>query len=173
MYSDYAGIRETGIAHSFGARPQRTARTCRRRFSTTSAKVVAAVTVLGMAPQFNADPKGESARLLMQLGAELSGLLGGGGAGLRVVIPAPACAGAGFVAGTRNTLESAPRGPSVILAEAGIQGIGERAARASWGALGPRLRGDNGYVYDESQPQETACACAGIPTHGARQPWLH
>jgi DNA-binding IclR family transcriptional regulator len=40
------------------------------------AKVVAAVTVLGMAPQFDAKPASAAGRLLKQLGRELSSLLG-------------------------------------------------------------------------------------------------
>jgi DNA-binding IclR family transcriptional regulator len=42
------------------------------------AKVVAAVTVLGMAPQFDAKPASAAGRLLKQLGRELSSLLGQG-----------------------------------------------------------------------------------------------
>jgi DNA-binding IclR family transcriptional regulator len=42
------------------------------------AKVVAAVTVLGMAPQFDAKPASAAGKLLKQLGHELSSLLGQG-----------------------------------------------------------------------------------------------
>jgi DNA-binding IclR family transcriptional regulator len=40
------------------------------------AKVVAAVSVLGMGPQFDAKPASAAGRLLKQLGQELSSLLG-------------------------------------------------------------------------------------------------
>ncbi len=75
VYADYAVIRKSGIAYSHGAR-----RTGLNALSAPlfdhEGKVVAAVTVLGMAPHFNADPTGETARLLRKLGRELSTLLG-------------------------------------------------------------------------------------------------
>jgi len=75
VYAEYAAIRKAGIAASYGAR--------REGLNALSvplvdheAKVVAAVTVLGMAPQFDAKPAGAAGRLLKQLGRELSSLLG-------------------------------------------------------------------------------------------------
>ena len=75
VYAGYAAIRKAGIAASHGAR--------REGLNALSvplvdyeAKVVAAVTVLGMAPQFDAKPASAAGRLLKQLGRELSSLLG-------------------------------------------------------------------------------------------------
>jgi DNA-binding IclR family transcriptional regulator len=75
VYADYAAIRKAGIASSHGAR--------REGLNAMSvplidhqAKVVAAVTVLGMAPQFDAKPTSAAGKLLRQLGRELSSLLG-------------------------------------------------------------------------------------------------
>jgi len=75
VYAEYAAIRKAGIAASYGAR--------REGLNALSvplvdheAKVVAAVTVLGMAPQFDAKPASAAGRLLKQLGRELSSLLG-------------------------------------------------------------------------------------------------
>ena len=77
VYAEYAAIRKAGIAYSHGAQ--------RRGLNALSvplmdyeAKVAAAVTILGMAPQFDAKPAGAAAKLLKQLGRELSSLLGQG-----------------------------------------------------------------------------------------------
>lgn len=77
VYAEYAAIRKAGIACSHGAR--------RAGLNALSvplvdhdAKVVAAVTVLGMAPQFDAKPASAAGRLLKQLGRELSSLVGQG-----------------------------------------------------------------------------------------------
>jgi DNA-binding IclR family transcriptional regulator len=77
VYAEYAAIRKAGIACSHGAQ--------RRGLNALSvplmdyeAEVAAAVTILGMAPQFDAKPAGAAAKLLKQLGRELSSLLGQG-----------------------------------------------------------------------------------------------
>ena len=75
VYAQYAAIRANGIAASHGAR-----RTGLNALSVPlfdhQDKVVAAVTILGMGPQFEAKPASTSGRLLRQLGQELSALLG-------------------------------------------------------------------------------------------------
>jgi DNA-binding IclR family transcriptional regulator len=75
VYAEYESIRRDGIAWSLGAR--------RRGLNALSVplfdhegQVIAAVTVLGMAPQFDAAPQGPAARLLRQLGKELSARMG-------------------------------------------------------------------------------------------------
>ena len=75
VYAEYEAIRKAGIACSYGAR--------RRGLNALSVplfdqqqQVIAAVTVLGMAPQFDAAPNGAAARLLRKLGAELSARMG-------------------------------------------------------------------------------------------------
>ncbi|RYY61008.1 MAG: IclR family transcriptional regulator [Comamonadaceae bacterium] len=75
VYTEYAAIRKAGIASSLGAR--------RRGLNALSVplfdhqdRVIAAVTILGMAPQFDASPAGAAARLLRQLGKELSARMG-------------------------------------------------------------------------------------------------
>jgi DNA-binding IclR family transcriptional regulator len=75
VYAEYASIRKDGLAWSLGAR--------RRGLNALSVplfdhegRVIAAVTVLGMAPQFDAAPQGPTARLLRRLGKELSVRLG-------------------------------------------------------------------------------------------------
>lgn len=75
VYAEYEGIRKAGIAWSLGAR--------RRGLNALSVplfdhegKVIAAVTVLGMAPQFDAAPDGTAAKLLRELGRELSARMG-------------------------------------------------------------------------------------------------
>jgi DNA-binding IclR family transcriptional regulator len=75
VYADYAAIRKAGIAFSLGARRQGL-NALSVPLIDHDAKVVAAVTVLGMAPQFDAKPAGAAGRLLKQLGHELSSLLG-------------------------------------------------------------------------------------------------
>ncbi len=75
IFSEYAQILDCGIANSMGAR-----RTGLNALSTplfdSSGQVVAAITVLGMAPHFNASLEGRAATLLKQLGQSLSGKLG-------------------------------------------------------------------------------------------------
>jgi len=75
VYAEYASIREDRIAWSLGAR--------RRGLNALSVplfdhegQVMAAVTVLGMAPQFDASPHGTAAKLLRELGNELSARMG-------------------------------------------------------------------------------------------------
>jgi DNA-binding IclR family transcriptional regulator len=75
VYTEYAAIRKNGIAWSQGAR--------RRGLNALSVplfdmdgQVIAAVTVLGMGPEFDAAPSGPAARLLRRLGAELSASMG-------------------------------------------------------------------------------------------------
>lgn len=75
VYTEYAAIRKAGIARSLGSR--------RRGLNALSVplfdhedKVIAALTVLGMAPQFDAAPDGPAARLLRHLGEELSNHMG-------------------------------------------------------------------------------------------------
>ena len=77
VYAEYAAIRKAGIACSHGARRQGL-NALSVPLVDHEAKVVAAVTVLGMAPHFDAKPAGAAGRLLKQLGRELSSLLGQG-----------------------------------------------------------------------------------------------
>ena len=77
VYAEYAAIRKSGIACSHGARRQGL-NALSVPLVDHEAKVVAAVTVLGMAPHFDAKPAGAAGRLLKQLGRELSSLLGQG-----------------------------------------------------------------------------------------------
>lgn len=77
VYAEYAAIRKAGIAASHGARRQGL-NALSVPLMDHEAKVVAAVTVLGMAPQFDAKPASAAGRLLKQLGRELSSLLGQG-----------------------------------------------------------------------------------------------
>jgi len=75
VYEDYAAIREQEMAASVGA-----------RFSGIDAlsvplfdpdgQVLAAVTLLGMAPQFDARPQGRAATFLRRVSREMSALLG-------------------------------------------------------------------------------------------------
>jgi len=75
VFNDYANIVSAGVANSIGAR-----RTGLNALSTPlfekSGKVVAAITVLGMAPNFEARLDGRAAKLLIALGQELSLKLG-------------------------------------------------------------------------------------------------
>jgi DNA-binding IclR family transcriptional regulator len=75
VYADYAQIRASGIAASHGARRSGLNALSVPLFD-HQGKVVAAVTILGMGPQFEARPASTSGRLLRQLGRELSRLLG-------------------------------------------------------------------------------------------------
>lgn len=76
VYAEYAAIRESSIAYSHGAR-QRNVNALSVPLFNHEGEVFAAVTLLGMAPQFDASPGGEAAALLKQLGDELSALVGG------------------------------------------------------------------------------------------------
>jgi DNA-binding IclR family transcriptional regulator len=75
VYKEYAAIRKSGIASSLGAR-----RTGLNALSVPlfdqGGHVIAAITVLGMAPHFDADVEGAAARLLRRLGKELSDQIG-------------------------------------------------------------------------------------------------
>jgi DNA-binding IclR family transcriptional regulator len=75
VYADYAQIRASGIAASHGSRRSGLNALSVPLFD-HEGKVVAAVTILGMGPQFEARPASTSGRLLRQLGRELSQLLG-------------------------------------------------------------------------------------------------
>ena len=75
VYAEYAAIRKAGIAASLGAR-QEGLNALSVPLVDHEAKVVAAVSVLGMGPQFDAKPASAAGRLLKQLGQELSLLLG-------------------------------------------------------------------------------------------------
>jgi len=75
VFNDYANIVSAGVANSIGAR-----RTGLNALSTPlfdqSGKVLAAITILGMAPNFEAQLNGRAAELLMALGRQLSLKLG-------------------------------------------------------------------------------------------------
>jgi DNA-binding IclR family transcriptional regulator len=75
VFQEYAQIVAMGVAHSIGAR-----RTGLNALSTplfdSTGHVVAAITVLGMAPQFNAQLDGRAAALLKALGQQMSTKLG-------------------------------------------------------------------------------------------------
>ena len=75
VFNDYANIVSAGVANSIGAR-----RTGLNALSTPlfdqSGKVLAAITILGMAPNFEAQLDGRAAELLMALGRHLSLKLG-------------------------------------------------------------------------------------------------
>jgi DNA-binding IclR family transcriptional regulator len=75
VYADYAAVRSAGIAASHGARRSGLNALSVPLFDHQH-QVVAAVTVLGMGPQFEAKPASTSGRLLQRLGQELSALLG-------------------------------------------------------------------------------------------------
>jgi DNA-binding IclR family transcriptional regulator len=75
VYADYAAIRQSGIAFSLGAR--------RSGLNALSAplfdhegKVIAAITILGMAPHFDASLTGSAANLLRKLSKDLSEQIG-------------------------------------------------------------------------------------------------
>jgi hypothetical protein len=75
VFNDYAKIVNAGVANSIGAR-----RTGLNALSTPlfdkSGKVVAAITILGMAPNFEARLDGRAAELLTTLSRQLSLKLG-------------------------------------------------------------------------------------------------
>jgi DNA-binding IclR family transcriptional regulator len=75
VYAEYAAIRKDGIAWSLGARRDGLNALSVPLFD-HEGQVIAAVTVLGMAPHFDAAPHGAAARLLRQLGKELSARMG-------------------------------------------------------------------------------------------------
>lgn len=79
VYADYAAIREAGIASSMSARRSGLNALSVPLFD-QHGHVTAAITILGMSPQFEADPKGPSAHMLRTLGRELSLQLGAAGA---------------------------------------------------------------------------------------------
>ncbi len=75
VFQEYDRIVQSGIAHSIGAR-----RTGLNALSTplfdSTGQVVAAITILGMAPHFNAQLDGPAAELLKTLGQQMSTRLG-------------------------------------------------------------------------------------------------
>lgn len=75
VYAEYAAIRKKAIANSHGARRRGLNALSVPLFDHTGS-IVAAVTVLGMSPHYEAIPDSASGRLLRKLAAELSGLLG-------------------------------------------------------------------------------------------------
>lgn len=85
VYAEYAAIRKKGIANSHGARRRGLNALSVPLFDHTGS-VVAAVTVLGMSPHYEAMPDSAAGRLLRSLAGELSGLLGHVGSPTRVRI---------------------------------------------------------------------------------------
>jgi DNA-binding IclR family transcriptional regulator len=75
IYAEYADIRERGMASSLSARQSGLNALSVPLFDQQD-KVTAAITILGMSPQFEADTKGEAARMLRTLGRDLSAQLG-------------------------------------------------------------------------------------------------
>jgi DNA-binding IclR family transcriptional regulator len=75
IYADYTAIRKRGIASSMSARQSGLNALSVPLFDQQD-KVTAAITILGMSPQFEADLEGEAARLLQALGRDLSAQLG-------------------------------------------------------------------------------------------------
>lgn len=71
VYADYAAIRQRGIANSRGSRRAGLNALSVPLFD-QSGQLIAAITMLGMAPSFDASLEGEAAQLLKKLGAELS-----------------------------------------------------------------------------------------------------
>jgi DNA-binding IclR family transcriptional regulator len=80
VYTGYAAIRKNGIASSLGARQSGLNALSVPLFD-QQGQVTAAITILGMSPQFEADPKSPAARMLRTLGSELSAQLGAAAAG--------------------------------------------------------------------------------------------
>ncbi len=76
VYADYAAIRAAGIASSRSALRQGLDALAVPLFD-HDGQVIASVTVLGVAPQFEAAPDGHTATLLQRLGRELSERIGG------------------------------------------------------------------------------------------------
>jgi DNA-binding IclR family transcriptional regulator len=75
IYADYTAIRKRGIAHSLGAR-QSGLNALSAPVMDQHGAVVAAVTMLGMAPHFDASPDGRAAARLLKVSKELSARLG-------------------------------------------------------------------------------------------------
>jgi DNA-binding IclR family transcriptional regulator len=75
VYREYEQIRSAGIASSKGARRSEVNALC-VPVSERGGKVVAGVTMLGMAPHFEASPTSRAAKMLRELGRDLSGRLG-------------------------------------------------------------------------------------------------
>ncbi len=75
IYDEYASIRDSGIASSLSARRSGLNALSAPLFDQEE-KVIAAITILGMAPQFDASPSGPVAQLLRQLSKELSQQIG-------------------------------------------------------------------------------------------------
>jgi DNA-binding IclR family transcriptional regulator len=75
VYAGYEVIRKSGIASSMSARQSGLNALSVPLFDQLG-QVTAAITILGMSPQFEADPKSPAAKLLRTLGKELSAQLG-------------------------------------------------------------------------------------------------
>ena len=75
VYAHYAAIRKSGMARSMGARRSGLHALSVPLFD-QQGHVTAAITILGMSPQFEADPKSAAARMLRTLGRKLSAQLG-------------------------------------------------------------------------------------------------
>jgi DNA-binding IclR family transcriptional regulator len=75
VFAEYAEIVANGMARSMGAR-RRGLNALSTPLFDHSGQVIAAITVLGMAPNFQADLQGRAANLLKQLGLQLSAQLG-------------------------------------------------------------------------------------------------
>jgi DNA-binding IclR family transcriptional regulator len=75
VFSEYQDIVACGMACSIGAR-RRGLNALSTPLFDHSGQVIAAITVLGMAPHFEADLQGRAAQLLKQLGHQLSAQLG-------------------------------------------------------------------------------------------------
>jgi DNA-binding IclR family transcriptional regulator len=75
VYREYADIRARGIANSLGARRSGLNALSVPVFD-SDGQVVVAVTVLGMAPRFDADMAGPLAGQMLALSAELSAQMG-------------------------------------------------------------------------------------------------
>jgi DNA-binding IclR family transcriptional regulator len=75
VYADYEAIRGAGIAASHGARRSGLNALSVPLFDQQN-QVVAAVTILGMGPQFDASPDGRAAARLLKVSKELSARLG-------------------------------------------------------------------------------------------------
>jgi DNA-binding IclR family transcriptional regulator len=75
VYREYAAIRNGGIASSKGARKSEVNALC-VPITEHGGRVVAGVTMLGMAPHFEASPTSQAAKMLRELGRDLSVRLG-------------------------------------------------------------------------------------------------
>jgi DNA-binding IclR family transcriptional regulator len=76
VYAEYASIRKRGLAHSLGAR-QTGLNALSAPLFERDGSVIAAITVLGMAPHFDASPDGRAAVRLLEVTRVLSAKLAG------------------------------------------------------------------------------------------------